>query len=227
MRAWSGCAIDYRIGEIQRIQIWGAWVRLAHWLMALAVLLLMLTGWLIDTAPGVAGAASDYHYIFSTVLMAGLALRLWLLFFDKGIGHWQKLLPEANASRTYKQMLVFYLSLGKMTLPGWYAHNPLWKPVYLLLFVVLLLQILTGMNRDVHPLVMGFYLPGIHELLASIITGFFVLHIIAVVLHDLKGTASDISAMINGHKIFVIRKVESQDTPAVYPVSLDQLRSKR
>lgn len=202
-------------------------MRLAHWLLALAVILLSITGWLVDTTPSVANAASDYHYLFAMLLIGGLVLRVWLLFFDKGVGHWKKLLPAANERQAYKQMLLFYLSFGKMPLAKWHAHNPLWKLVYLLFFVVLMLQILTGINQEAHPLVLGFYLPGVHEFIASIITGFMVLHVIAVVLHDLKGTASDISAMINGYKIFIIHKPENIVAPTVQTISLDQLKRKR
>jgi Ni/Fe-hydrogenase 1 B-type cytochrome subunit len=185
------------------------------------------TGWLIEMAPSVANAASDYHYILAAVLVGGLALRVGLLLFDKGVGHWHKLLPEEKERQTYKSMFLFYLSLGKMPLPKWYAHNPTWKPVYILFFAVLLLQILTGLVRDNHPIVLGFYLPGVHEFIASIILGFAVLHIAAVIIHDFKGTAADISAMINGHKIFVIQKPENSESPTVHPISLDQLKKNR
>jgi Ni/Fe-hydrogenase 1 B-type cytochrome subunit len=80
------------------------------------------------------------------------------------------------------------------------------------------------MNRNEFPVVLGFYLPSVHEFLASIILGFTVLHLVTVVLHDFKGTASDISAMINGYKVFVIQKQESS---AVHTVSLDQLKKNR
>ncbi len=217
---------DNNISNIQRILIWSSWLRLAHWLIAVAVLLLAVTGWLIETSPGVANAASDYHYLLATLLIAGLLLRVELLFFGKDAGHWQKLLPEAKERPAYKEMFFFYLSFGKMSLPKWYAHNPLWKLAYLFVFIILLLQILTGMSRNEHPIVLGFYLPGVHEFLASIILGFTVLHIIAVIFHDLKGTASDISAMINGHKIFVIQKPESPGGETVHSVSLEQLKKK-
>ena len=215
------------IKNIQRVLIWSSWLRLAHWLMATAVLLLAATGWLIQMSPSVANAASDYHYIFATLLIGGLVLRAGLLFYDKGVSHWKKLLPEKQELQSYKKMFIFYLSLGKMPLPKWYAHNPLWKPIYILVFIVLLMQVLTGMNRNAFPVVLGFYLPSVHEFLASIILGFTALHLVTVVLHDFKGTASDVSAMINGHKVFVIQKQENPESPTVHAVSLDQLKKNR
>jgi len=212
------------INSIQRVLVWSSWLRLAHWLMAIAVLLLAASGWLIKMSPSLANVASDYHYIIAALLIGSLVLRVGLLLFDKGTGNWQKLLPEAKERQSYKQILLFYLSFGKMPISIWYAHNPLWKPAYLLIFIVLFLQILTGMNRDAYPIMLGLYLPGVHDFVASIVVGFTVLHMMAVVLHDCKGTASDISAMINGHKIFVVQKHEGIESPAVHSISLDQLK---
>ncbi len=215
------------IKNIQRVLIWSSWLRLAHWLMGSAVLLLAATGWLIQMSPSVASAASDFHYIFATLLIGSLVLRAALLFYGKNAGHWKKLLPEKQELQSYKKIFIFYLSLGKMPLPKWYAHNPLWKPIYILVFIVLLMQVLTGMNQNAFPVVLGFYLPSVHEFLASIILGFTALHFVTVVLHDLKGTASDISAMINGYKVFVIQKQEIPESSTVHAVSLDQLKKNR
>ncbi len=204
--------------NIQRVLIWSSWLRLSHWLMAIAVLLLAATGWLIKMTPSVANAASDYHYLLAIPLTIGLGLRAWLLLADKGVGHWSRLVPEARERRAYKPLILFYVSFGRMPLPKWYAQNPLWKPVYIVILFVLLLQILTGMNSVEHPVVLGFYLPQLHDIFASIILAFTAAHIIAVVLHDYKGTASDISAMVHGHRIFVVDKPESQEQQAEQPI---------
>jgi Ni/Fe-hydrogenase 1 B-type cytochrome subunit len=216
--------VEKAVSSLRRVLIWSGWLRASHWLIATSVILLAFTGWLTDSTPSVAAAASDYHYLFATVLIIGLVLRLWLLFFDNAIGHWRKLIPSIGERGAFKQMFLFYFSLGKMSLPNWYAHNPLWKLAYLILFLVLFLQVMTGMYRDEYPIVLGVYLPEVHGVLASVILLFTGLHIIAVVLHDLKGTASDISALINGHKIFVINKPKNSQGVSEHPISLKQLR---
>ncbi|MEE9320428.1 MAG: cytochrome b/b6 domain-containing protein [Granulosicoccus sp.] len=192
--------------NIQRVLIWQPWLRVAHWLLAFSVVLLAMTGWLMQMAPSMAIAASEYHYLLASVLTVGLLLRIWLLFSDKGTGHWSKLIPEVKDRRTIKKMLLFYASFGKRPQPKWYAHNPLWKLVYVFVFILLLLLILTGAAREDFPVMFGFFLPDIHGFLATTILVFVILHIIAVVLHDYKGDASDVSSMINGHRIFVADK---------------------
>ncbi len=213
--------------KIQRILVWSGLLRLAHWSIALSVLLLWATGWLVHNAPLVAARASDVHDFCSVILMVGLGLRLWLLFFGSGSSHWQQMIPQPRDKTRVLEMLRFYLTLGKSPLPGWHAHNPFWAPIYLLLLTILFLQILTGLFMEPVPLVWGFYLPDVHAWLATAIFLFFIAHIVAVVLDDLKGSGSDISAMINGYRIFVVDKPEQAGPQEVQFITPEQIKKRR
>lgn len=202
-------------------------MRLSHWGMALSVLALMATGWLLQFTTGVAQAAIDFHYMAGAILAMALILRFGLLFRDKGAGQWRSLIPSTSQLSAIRDMLRFYLSFGKAPLPGWYAHNPLWIPLYLAVLVILAIQSLTGFFMDGQPVIAGFYLPEIHDICASIIWGFVILHLIAVFLHDLKGTGSDVSAMINGHRIFIIRPLQDQTMETGHSVPLESILKNR
>ncbi len=202
-------------------------MRLAHWLIALSVIVLMATGWLLKLAPGVAESASDYHDLASIGLTLGLMLRVWLLFFGKGPAHWKALLPVRADLPKIGMTLRFYITMGKSPQPKWYAHNPLWAPVYLLVLVILVLQTLTGLLMEAWPVAGGVYLPLVHDFWAPVILAFSCLHVIAVVIHDAKGTTSDVSAMINGHRIFIVEDADSPHAPNVQAVSLDQIGKPR
>jgi len=202
-------------------------MRFAHWLIALSVIALMATGWLLKLAPGVADSVSEYHDLASIGLTLGLMLRLWLLFFGTGPAHWKALVPVRADLHKIGMTLRFYATMGKSPQPKWYAHNPLWAPVYLLVLVILVLQTLTGLLMEAWPVVGGFYLPSVHDFWAPVILAFSCLHVITVVLHDAKGTTSDVSAMINGHRIFIPEDADLPHTPNVQAVSLDQIRKPR
>ena len=209
---------------IQRVLVWGGGLRLAHWLIALSVLALIATGWLMKLAPSVAGAASDGHDLAGFALTLGLALRLYLLFAGTGAAHWRALLPARADLGKAGVMLRFYLSLGRTPLPRWYAHNPLWTPFYVLILLILALQAATGMMMETWPVLGGFYLPAVHDFWAPVILTFSGLHIIAVVLQDARGAASDVSAMINGHRIFVVEELDTSVQRDLQAVPLDQIR---
>jgi Ni/Fe-hydrogenase 1 B-type cytochrome subunit len=214
----------FSMNDFQRIRVWSQWMRLAHWSVALSVLVLMATGWLVANAPSVAAGAADLHGYAASVLMAGLVLRLWLFFADKGVGGWEALVPTTASLPAIKQMLLFYFTLGRAPLPNWYGQNPLWIPLYALLYLFLIVMAATGVFMPDRPVVAGLYLPGIHRAFAGIVTGFTVLHVITAVLHDIKGQHADVSAMLNGHKLFERKKPDTVDFTRQPPgVSIDAI----
>lgn len=208
---------------IQRILIWSGWLRLAHWLIALSTLGLLLTGWLLSAIPSLEIAASDFHYMLAPFFSLGVGIRITLLFIDKKNAGLGSLTPEIRL-QPMATMLRFYLSLGRLPLPRWYAHNPLWAPVYLAILFLLILQAASGYLQVSMPMIAGIYVPGLHRLIAMIVALFTIAHIVTVILHDLKGTASDISAMINGYKIFVVERKDDTTIDTTPSVSIDSIK---
>lgn len=205
--------------QIRRIAVWGSWLRLAHWTLAASTLLLLATGWLIANAPSLAQSAAEIHYLGAGVLVFALALRLFLGLFGKGPERLEYLLPRASELAAMRDSLLFYISLGRARLPNWYAHNPLWKALYLLLLLLLALAALTGWLMPDHPVVGRFYLPQVHTRLADALFVITLAHLFSVVLADLKGQGADISGMVNGHRYFRIDR-DSLVRPEVPQVSI-------
>jgi Ni/Fe-hydrogenase 1 B-type cytochrome subunit len=115
-----------------------------------------------------------------------------------------------------------------MPMPRWYAHNPLWKLVYLIVILALSIQILSGGLMQESPIFAGMYLPGVHSFWAGLIFWFAILHLTAVIFHDLKGKTSDLSGIVNGYRLFQIDRSElPQNTPDVQTFSIDQLKKPR
>lgn len=190
--------------QIRRVAVWSRWLRLAHWCMAGATFALLTTGWLIANSPALAQAAADYHYLAAGLLLFALVLRLAIGFFGQGSDRFEHMLPADSDLAGIRASLIFYLTFGKSPLPNWFAHNPLWKPVYLLLFIALALSALTGWLMPDRLLLGPFYLPAVHEWLADAIAVFLLLHLLSVILQDWRGQSADVSAMINGHRYFSI-----------------------
>ncbi|WP_456376608.1 cytochrome b/b6 domain-containing protein [Thiolapillus sp.] len=191
--------------EIRRQQVWSKTLRWCHWGMTLSVLVLLFSGWLIAWAPERAASVNDAHFVAAAILIAALIIRLWLAFFGRGSDLLKNLLPGRHQLQQGWKVLRAYLSLGKIPLPKWYAHNPLWAPIYLFLFVVVLAQIASGLLLlNQVTLIGSLSLRQMHVFGFQAITLFTLLHILASFFHDAKGSGSDISAMINGHRIFVI-----------------------
>ncbi len=202
---------------MQRTRVWSGALRVGHWLQVLCVLALLISGWRLS--PGLADQPlpwRDVHVTAGAVLGIVLLFRIVLLFTGRTpTDRWRDCLPLTRRQWFgARATLVFYLSLGRLPLPAWYGHNPLWGPLYLLLFAVLGLSVATGLLIARHdpqsllqlaatPWWLGWTLPEWHAGLAWVIGGIGVAHVLSVFLHDARGTTGEISAMVNGHKIFL------------------------
>lgn len=204
------------MAKIDKRLIWSGWLRLAHLVIGLATLLLIGSGWLIEYAPSVESGAIDTHYYAASALVFGLGLRVLLMFRGTPVERLSRLVPEDNEWGTVLDTLRFYLSFGKAPLPRWHAHNPLWKPIYLLLYLCLLVMVLSGGLRMEGLLFLGIYLPSVHSVFATAVIWLSGLHVLAAVLHDYRGEAADVSGMINGYRHFVI------DNPVIDSPELQQ-----
>jgi len=208
---------------LQQKYIWTGKLRFSHWIMAIAVVGLLVTGWLQQHVVKYFQVALDYHYILAYALTLALGLRLYLLVSTPAsASNWRDLVPNRNNMKQISAMLRFYVSFGRTPLPHWYAHNPLWAPVYLFIFLLLIIQILSGflIGAGHHTLYINLYT--LHQTASTGIAVFTVLHIISVFLHDLKAGTSDVSGMIHGNRIFKIEKPDI--TTSAQTVSLDKLK---
>lgn len=215
--------------EFRRVLVWSGWLRFSHLCIGLSVIVLLLTGWLTAESPLLAEEAMDIHYLAASFLLFGLALRIVLMVFGQTNDRLMSLIPRRSELKAIGQTVLFYLSLGKRELPRWYGHNPLWKLVYLLIFTGLAIQILTGALMREQLLFYGLYLPSIHQFWAKTLLWISGLHILAVVLHDLKGRGSDISGIINGYRLFFVDRSQGAvtDDPSVQYVSMEGLKSNK
>ena len=211
------------MAKIDKRLIWSGWLRLSHLLIGAATLTLIGSGWLMEQAPSIEVDAIDVHYYAASALVFGLGLRVLLMFVGSPVERLGRLVPEDNEWGAVVETLRFYLSFGKAPLPRWHAHNPLWKALYLLLYICLLVLVVTGWLRIDSPLLWGFYLPSVHGVFATAVIWISLAHIVTVVLHDYRGEAADVSGMINGHRHFVI-DTPSVEMPKAEPVvRLDQI----
>ncbi|WJW74885.1 cytochrome b/b6 domain-containing protein [Thiohalobacter sp. IOR34] len=208
---------------LQRRLIWSAPLRLSHWLLAASTWGMLLSGWLLAHVAQYRTAALETHRALGWVLLLALGLRLYLLFSrPRSAAGWHDLLPDARTLAGALATLRCYLSLGRTPLPRWYAHNPLWAPLYLLLFGLLALQAASGWLQGGPD--WGAELAGLHAPLALAIGGFALAHPMAAFCHDLKSGDSDVSAMIHGYRIFRLGQPATPLAGGIQRVPLSALR---
>lgn len=210
--------------RIERIKVWSGWLRLSHLAILVASLVLLASGWLIRYAPTLSLDAAEVHSLGAALLIFGLGVRLALFARARPLESLAQLWPGRQDLRMALETLRCYLTLGKLPLPRWYAHNPLWKPLYLLFYLLLLTLVFSGWLRHQHPLLAGLSLPDIHVAAALVLAWWSGLHLLAVIWHDYYGSATDASSIINGHRLFTVERPPAQSIdPGETVIRLDQI----
>ena len=216
---------------IRCVPVWSGWVRAAHGLMAVGVLFQWWSAQALAWGAMDDAFWRDWHVIAGELLLLVVVGRLILLFILPGAASWQAFVPDHAQWQGIKQMLRFYLTWGREPLPNWFAHNPLWCLVYPVMFVLLLGMSMTGLLYNTPYTVAGWLMHQWHMGLSQVLAWLVLGHVLAAILHDVKGKGAAISGMLNGLRYFHVTKTEpvkpaspfKGNTPPVY-VSIDTIQ---
>ena len=217
--------------DIVRVYVWEAPVRIAHWVIALAIVLLSATGlyighpFLIVTGEArqhfVMGWMKVVHGYTAYVFIAAVVARLIWMFSGNKYAHWDKFIPvHPNRRRGLWPTLRFYLFALRKP-PGFVGHNPLAGATYVLVFGLYFLAILTGLtmrgvSADVGspvrafaalaPLFGGLQMARwIHHGVMWLLLGFAVHHVYSSVLMSTVEANATVESIFSGYK-FVPRE---------------------
>ena len=220
--------------ETRRVFVWPGVVRLTHCALAASALVLIATGWLLQTG-FVASVelhellAQGLHQPAGHVFAVALAVRLFHLFAPGArVAGWRALIPDSRGRAGIRETLRFYSTLGSGRPPRYYAHNPLWGPLYLAFFALAAAQAATGLALDLAVLRGLLHadepaLLALHGRLAEWVLVWCVFHVATAVLHDWRGQASDTSALISGFRIFAPERPATTGVGTVASVRIDDI----
>ena len=140
--------------ELVRVYVWELPVRMAHWGVAISLAILTVTGLYIahpitllpstirDTYS--MGFVRTIHLYAATVFGISVVARIAWMFMGNRYSHWNKFIPVGWRRRAgLLPTLRFYLFQLRKP-PGFVGHNPLAGIVYTGIFILYILQMLTG-----------------------------------------------------------------------------------
>lgn len=155
------------------------------------------------------------HFSFGYILFAVLLLRFLIIPFRKG----DRLFPNFFSKAFYENAfdaLKNYLFISSSHKP--YVRNPLARTAYLIFYLLVLFEIITGfaMYGKINPTgfwysLFGFVVPllggefevhFLHHIVAWFILFFVVIHVYFVIREDVLEKNGEVSSMINGTKDF-------------------------
>jgi Ni/Fe-hydrogenase 1 B-type cytochrome subunit len=218
--------------SVKTVYVYEAPVRLWHWINALSIMTLAVTGYLIASPlPSVPGEASAHflmgyirfaHFTAAYVMTIGMAVRLYWAFVGNSHAREMMTLPIFSAAywKEVAVMLQWYAFLRKQ--PNRYVgHNPLARFMMFVgffgggLFMVCTGWALYGEGAQAgswaHRLFTSWVIPLFgqsqevhtwHHLSMWVIVAFIIIHVYAAVREDIMGRQSIISTMISGYRMF-------------------------
>jgi Ni/Fe-hydrogenase 1 B-type cytochrome subunit len=220
--------------KVRRVFVWPSVIRIVHWCLALAVTVLLCTGWLLKSGL----ILNDKLYILlldqlhlpaGHLLGLAMVVRIFYLLKDDGVSGVSSLLSSAKTWDRIKEGLRFYTTFTKTSLPRYFAHHPVWAPLYLVIFVLLLAQLVSGSLLEFATLRALFGLSSDalldwHQAPFSWLSMLVILHLVSVSLHEIKGEGADVSGMINGYRNFNVNSDVNRSTGSTVPsVSLNSI----
>lgn len=216
---------------IRSVYVYEAPVRLWHWINALAIVVLVVTGYFIGSPlPTMPGEASDHyvmgyirfaHFAAAYIFAVGMLGRVYWAFV--GNAHARELFSVPVRSRQFwgdlKNVLLWYLFMAPRP-QRFVGHNPLARLMMFSMFLLTaIFMIVTGFALYGEGLqagswadhLFGWVLPllgqsqGVHtwhHLGMWVMVIFIVLHVYAAIREDIMSRQSIVSTMISGHRTF-------------------------
>ena len=211
----------------RRVYVWELPVRLYHWLNALCITLLALTGYLIGQPVSIVympeayqqywfGTVRAVHFIAGYVFLINFVARIYWGFVGNRYAKWDQFIPTTRKqwSEIWHVLQVDILQVrvhGSISV----GHNMLAGFIYFLTFWVFVLQVLTGFGLYaamsdsafaqlfawVPPLLGGdIMVRYIHHALMWFYILFILIHIYLVFYHDYVEGRGTTSSMVGGWK---------------------------
>ena len=150
-----GRRIPRASGDYRWVYLWGLPLRSMHWIAAICIVVLVITGLYIGNPFGIAGTPQFgpfmsrvryVHYLAAVFLATTGIVRVYWLFAGNRFERLPALFPvRPRDIRNLFKMVKFYGFMSDVEhTPHYLGHNPLQQLNYTLVYVVVLVEVLTG-----------------------------------------------------------------------------------
>ncbi|MBK6930424.1 MAG: Ni/Fe-hydrogenase, b-type cytochrome subunit [Saprospirales bacterium] len=213
--------------KLRRVFVWQLPVRFFHWINALAIVTLCVTGYLIGKPPALQFSGEAYeryvfgwiryiHFVAAYIFLFNFIFRIYWGFAGNKYARWKNFIPT---TRKYFEEMWQVLKIDILQIKSKehlvVGHNALAGFIYFLTFILFAIQCVTGfglyeamsqswiagMFAWVSPLFGGdFDLRQIHHITMWLFILFTIVHVHLVFYHDYVEGRGEISSMGGGWK---------------------------
>lgn len=212
---------------LRRVFVWELPVRVYHWINALAITTLCVTGYMIGKPPAIMFGGEAWerylfgwiryiHFVAAYIFVFNFIFRIYWGFVGNKYADWKNFIPTNR--RFFQQMWEVLKIDIFQTKPGGHmsvGHNELAGFIYFFTFIAFLAQVITGfalyepmsdswfagLFSWVVPLFgADSYVRNIHHILMWFFILFTIIHVYLVFYHDYVEGRGEISSMGGGWK---------------------------
>ena len=211
--------------KLVRVYVWEWPVRISHWVIFLSLIVLSFTGYyiydpfIISRGGGafLMGKMRFTHEVAAFVFIAAFLLRVYWFFQGNRWASWRQFLPfQKHRRKRVREWLKYYLFVRTETIRE-VGHNPLAGATYSFVYLLMFIEILTGLtlyNHIIGSKVLGFfvgwlpslinirYLREIHFLILFALWAFAIHHVYSAVLVGIEERSGLMSGIFSGDKFF-------------------------
>jgi Ni/Fe-hydrogenase 1 B-type cytochrome subunit len=217
-----------RIRKLVEVYVWELPVRFYHWINALCIFILCVTGFIIANPPAIMSgqeASFSYwfgyirliHFIVAFIFLFNFMFRIYWGFVGNKFANWKNFIPltKKQWQEIFEVIKVDILMIKKKPVDS-IGHNALACIIYFGMFGAFLLQCLTGFglyaqmsSQAFLPKMFIWVVPlfgsdltvrFIHHILMWFFIVFAMVHVYLVVYHDYIERRGETSSMIGGWK---------------------------
>lgn len=152
--------VEVKTVSFNRAYIWQLPVRFFHWINGLAIVVLIITGFLIADPPAIMtaneasgqfwmGYIREIHFISAYVMVAAMIVRVYWAFVGNRFANWRQFVPFDKEGREKMWHVIKYdiflfneKEYKYTSIP--IGHNSVAAASYLVMFILAIVMILTG-----------------------------------------------------------------------------------
>lgn len=212
------------MGNLYEKYVWEVPVRVTHWVNALCIVILSVTGIYIGTAKTLALTPSQFimgwirfiHFVAAYAFAISVLSRIYWAFVGNNYASWREFFPILTRNGRQGMLDTFkYYSFISKKAPLTVGHNALAGTAYAAVFVLYLVMMATGFalyserapQSFMHKLTgwmfalfsnQGMRLT--HHMVMWLLIGFVIHHIYSAWLMDIKERGGEMSSIFSGYK---------------------------
>ncbi|MDU1906197.1 MAG: Ni/Fe-hydrogenase, b-type cytochrome subunit [Dysgonomonas sp.] len=224
--------------NLREVYVWELPVRLYHWVNALCIVILCITGFIIANPPAIMsvseanfsfwfGTTRFIHFVTAFIFFFNFMFRIYWGFVGNKYASWRNFIPLTKAQwQEFWEVVKVDIFMIKNKPVDSIGHNTLACLTYFLMFLAFLLQCITGfglyakMSTSLLPQLFGWIVPllggdlfvrEIHHALTWFFILFAIGHIYIVAYHDYIERRGVTSSMIGGWKFIEEEVAEAEE----------------